>query len=387
MFSQQILFRLRGIHRSLPLPVGVSQLLLDQKLDIRLQKYSSQNIYSLKQVLNLNPESVLDALCLQKNDTLSNVDHIRIGSKGSLCVNLDQGIWFNFETDKGGDMLQLIKECKQITDYNAVEFAQLYILPKISGDHINKIVQKSDDEKGIKRKASIEKYIEELMKNVLPLEDTIAADYLRIHRNIYDLPQKNLLFHPNLKCMSKHGQYLENIPGMIAIASHPNSSAINLQITYLDPETKTKHAEVAIAKQTFGSFLNQGCFHYCELSDKDPDRFSIIAEGVETALSLYQVFPFDHIIATLGKSNIKRVDPSQLNQKVLLVLDNDGQDLLSDKTFISATSNLTNHGKSVYVVFPQRIKDLEKTDLNDILIHEGTSGVSKAVKSMLKFKK
>ena len=158
----------------------------------------------------------------------------------------------------------------------------------------------------------------------------------------------------------------------MTLASHGDSDTGNIQITYLDPDTNDKHTHVQLARRTFGSFNSpHGHHHYCELVRRQNPNYSFVCEGVETALSVYQAFPDIHLIATLGKNNFARMDPKVLNQKVVLVLDNDGVNLHEDKIFRDTCKMLQDQGKDVHYVLPPLIDGHDKTDMNDILIHHG----------------
>ena len=71
-----------------------------------------------------------------------------------------------------------------------------------------------------------------------------------------------------------------------------------------------------------------------------------ICEGVETGLSVLQVlvitpsirgllpclqaFPSEHVLVSLGKANMVKMDPDMMTEKVVFVLDNDGLDYSQD---------------------------------------------------------
>eukprot|EP00092_Neocalanus_flemingeri_P034543 GFUD01037566.1.p1 GENE.GFUD01037566.1~~GFUD01037566.1.p1 ORF type:complete len:399 (+),score=89.26 GFUD01037566.1:60-1256(+) len=345
---------------------------------------------SYRRRLNEDPETILKILKYQANEVLTTSGQLRIGSKGSLCINREntdtcrKGIWYNFETDETGDMFDLVKAAQNLSDQEMIEFVVKDILPSLKVNTVNSDSSSEFRTEAALPKASTENYTRQLFSELLPLEGSIAEDYLQMHRKVQLISSKNLKFHPNVSSKASFGGYLKNLPALVSIASHPRSETVNLQITYLDPITKNKHADVAIPKRTLGSFFDPEGFHSCEISESIHHKFTLICEGVETALSVLQAFPEDHIIATLGKHNFSRVDPDILNQKIVLVFDNDGFDIKDDKVFNTASKRFVEAGKDVYIVLPPLLEGLDKTDMNDILVHLGEEGVYKAVMKNMK---
>ncbi len=49
------------------------------------------------------------------NVAMSNSEQLRFGTKGSLCINLKgsrEGTWMNYESGKGGNLIQLVQREK-----------------------------------------------------------------------------------------------------------------------------------------------------------------------------------------------------------------------------------------------------------------------------------
>ena len=82
-------------------------------------KKSFDQLQSLRKTLNEHPEHVLRILNLVENVRLSTCEHIRLGNRGSLAVSRErtersgQGLWYNFETNESGDMMDLVRDTKQ----------------------------------------------------------------------------------------------------------------------------------------------------------------------------------------------------------------------------------------------------------------------------------
>ena len=235
-----------------------------------------------------------------------------------------------------------------------------------------------------KNKIKVQVYIDKIISELQPLDGSIAEKYLKHTRKLQRLPQTpSLQFHPNLSTRSKSNSWINNIPGLVALASHPRSSSGNIQITYLDPAHPRKLEDANISRQTFGTFHSDQGHHFCQLVKNSSTNYSFVCEGVETGLSVFQAFPDSHLIATLGKNNFSRLDPEVLNKKVVLVMDNDGIPLSSDRIFKETTQKLIDHGKDVYYILPPLIDGLDKTDINDVLVHYGEDGVHHLISTKL----
>ena len=72
-------------------------------------------------------------------------------------------------------------------------------------------------------------------------------------------------------------------------------------------------------------------------------------------------------LVSLGKNNFSRLDPEVLNKKVVLVMDNDGALISSDKIFIRNYPETPR--KNVQYVLPPVVDCLDKSDMNYVLVH------------------
>ena len=357
------------------------------------QRYDQ--LLSLRKTLNEHPEHVLRILNLAENERLSTCEHIRLGNRGSLAVSRErtersgQGLWYNFETNESGDMLDLVRDTKQLKrDQDLLLFVTNDILP-----HLKYLPPESESsqtkvsEQIKESNQKVEAYIARIVRELRPVRGSTAEEYLRRTRRLVRIPDTDSLrYHPRLSTRSEAGSWLSDLPGLVALASHRDADTGNIQVTYLDPGSRDKHPGVHIARRTFGSFLSpQGQQHYCELVPNTKDKnTTFICEGVETALSVYQAFPDTHLIATLGKNNFPRLDPSVLNNRVVLILDNDSVNLSGDRIFHATTRKLLEHGKDVHYVQPPLLDGRSKTDMNDVLVSLGEYAVHELILNGLK---
>jgi len=347
----------------------------------------------IRRRLNEEPETILKLLNIELNERLTNDSTLRVGNKGSLNISrekthkVNKGIWFNFETEESGDMFDLAKATLKLSDRDMIDYALKHIFPilkDVNSDSESSLLEGALP-KQVSHNKKTERHLNKILDELEPLEGSIAEEYLKIHRKIMRVNTENLKFHPKLGAVSKLGGYLSQLPALVSIASHPESDEENIQVTYLNPRTKNKHKDVVVAKQTFGSFASPDGYHFCEIYENDIEQgVTFVCEGVETALSVHQAFPEDHLIATLGKYNFGKLDPDILNQKVVLIFDNDGKDIEEDVVFKKTSKKLVEAGKDVYIVVPPLVGELEKTDMNDVLIHLGEEGVYNVVTKNMK---
>jgi hypothetical protein len=67
-------------------------------------------------------EVVARALLGEPNARLSKEGELRFGNNGSVSVNLADGTFYDFEADKGGGVLDLLKRERGLTGKAAFEF-------------------------------------------------------------------------------------------------------------------------------------------------------------------------------------------------------------------------------------------------------------------------
>jgi phage/plasmid primase-like uncharacterized protein len=190
---------------------------------------------------------------------------------------------------------------------------------------------------------------------------------------------KDLKFHPKV-FVGKNGQTGKSVyaPALVAIVRDINGKDLSAQVTYLDKETANK-LNTDIQKRTLGKITGKAV----TLSgSKENQAISFIAEGVETGLSIQEAIKGAHVMASLGKHNMKNIDPRLLAEQVILVADNDGKTLKQDKQLLEAAARLKHAGKDVYIVMPESIG--AKTDLNDVLREKGVDGLKQTLAATVK---
>jgi len=277
------------------------------------------------------------------------------------------------------DLVRTVKKLK--SDQDLESFLVKSILPHLRHSTAEECLAQDTD-----TQQKVDNFVTKVISELQPVEGTLAETYLRKTRKLTRLPlNSSLKFHPNLNVRTTRGSWISGVPALVAISGHPRSNTNNIQITYLDLKTGDKHQHVPVAKRSFGSFRGHPTgHHFCELMRNLRKTYSFVCEGVETALSVHQVFPDNHLIATLGKHNFLKLDPSVLNEKVVIILDNDGIKIRHDKVFNATAKKLLAAGKQVFFVVPPLVDGLTKTDMNDVLLHHGIEAVNDVITKEMK---
>ncbi len=338
------------------------------------------DVKHLKDQLLWRPEQTCQHLLGQPNAKLSTSTNLRYGNHGSLSISLKNdsaGQWRDFETGEKGDILALMQRTLGLSFREALLYAE-----RMTGGDIAPPVRSSPLPSATPSASTVsrtQQYAEKLIEESVPMAGTVVERYLRTTRGIHTLPDAEAIrFHPSVSTGEKVDGNTRYAPAMLAIATSENGEAPNLQATYLDAETAEK-LDLAVKKRTYGAFRTEEGFNYCTLLPGQAEKnLTVLAEGVETALSLATVLPDAEVIATLSKGNLVQINPDELHDRILIALDNDGQKLEDDKTIQQALEKLIDAGKEVYTLLPEEIEGKEKVDFNDVLTEQGIDALKGA---------
>lgn len=141
---------------------------------------------------------------------------------------------------------------------------------------------------------------------------------------------------------------------MIVGLSNDDDEVMAVQLTYLDPESCDK-ADVRLQRQTFGMMGNSAV----RLS-APRDRFLGLAEGVETALSVMQLFNVP-CWACLSAARLGKIKIPKGVRTVCIFADNDEPGLDAAR---KAVRVYRSWGYSVEVRYPKQ----HGYDFNDVLL-------------------
>lgn len=301
---------------------------------------------------------------------------------GGLIVTLKgskEGLWYDFNEGKGGmpidaimtsGLLEFKQALKIAADLAGISAGSLSLSPIQPTQREN---SKLKEEK-IKQNAQLS--ARSIWEGCFPIKGTLAETYLKKHRGIKDTERLDVRFWPigaNWINCTEDGT-LENkinaIPALIIPAKNATNQLTGVQRIYLDKNTGGKNRFMDNPKLSKGTI--EGSAAILHTGMKGSTIF--IAEGPETAASIAVSFPTATVMASLGISNIKNVTPllqKIQGQEVIIAADFDGKQAKTTLVYDDVTNALKKEGIKARVVYPEQIKDLKKTDWNDVLVHKG----------------
>ncbi len=293
------------------------------------------DISDIAAALNGRIEDLARHLLGAPNKALCTQSQLRYGSKGSLAVETsgdDAGKWFDHENGTGGDGLELVCHHKNMNRTEACKWAEGWL--------------------GIEKSGNADK-VADIVRDCVPLHGTPAARYLG-KRGIRKIPPPCLQYRPNA-----YGQY----GALVACATSDDGAVLATQQIYVTQAGEK--ASIPVVKRT-----NKAVDKWAE---KSAVRFLgkpplILAEGVETALSLWQATG-QETWACLGISNIGSA-PVPEGAAVIVARDGDPAGSKADNQIRRAIEKLRRRGFAVKVATPP-----EGMDFNEILREGGDEAV------------
>ena len=150
---------------------------------------------------------------------------------------------------------------------------------------------------------------------------------------------------------------LEDIkyPALLCFARNEKHEITGHQAIYLNPYNLEKET-----KKSYGSI--KGSFVDVAKSDALGQKTTIIAEGIETALSIKEAGIGANIKCSLGISNIMNYKPEK-NEHLILAVDNDGENSRTYQLATKAAEKYREMGARVDITMPEE----EGKDYNDLL--------------------
>jgi DNA primase len=299
-------------------------------------------------------------------------------------VQTHTGQWYDHYSGKGGDVFHFLSQSQGISYGEAIDdvatrlglTGRAWISPTSQNRQAfeQELHQKRELQQAQRQVAEEERLqvgrtkAQLLWASTQPLAGTLGEKYLRQHRGITgDLPE-DLRFAPS-------NSERKN-PALVSFARQKDGHLSGFQEVFLDGQTGAK-ASLALVKKS-GGVIRGGNVTL----QKGPQKegVTLIAEGVETGLSLVSAGVKGEVVCTLGRGNVRGLSPS--SKTLVLCADWDGEGaktharLLEDKAFFQ------EKGYDVHVVWPTQ-KGLEKCDFNDVLKKEGAGRVLEILKEQL----
>lgn len=361
------------------------------KTKIDYNSINKQEALELKQKLSFKAAEIGQSLLGSPNKHLSNSQLLRWEKNGKIAMKIGgskAGIWYDFSKDEGGDLFTLVQREKNCDFVEAKKYLQnmvgmsTNIKDLVTNLKLNKNKQvKINDQKeqeaeiakikraiGLYEKSNSIKYV---------MQNNVAKRYLSEHHGIKEVLTGYQLSNDLKTNMMWDSNSKEYYPALIAFARNKDGNITGGQAIYLNKETGAK-ASIEVNKRSFGKI--RGSFVEINKNNEQQNEsikhgnnlvsnITIIAEGVETALSIREAGIKDRILCSLGVSNIRNYEPIK-EERIIIAADNDGKDAVSVNTVIKAQKELISKGAMVAIIRPA-----EKGDFNDMLKSQGAESV------------
>ena len=280
------------------------------------------------------------------------------GARGrSLVVRLAGagriGKWNDYSTGDHGDLLDIVQHrTGAATMTEAIALARAFLAfpdtprsPKSAG------APDSYDGTAVGRR---------IWQHCRPIADTHAEAYLNA-RAIRRCRFPALRFHPALTY--RHEDRSERFPALVAAVTEPDGRIHAIHRTYLDPSRPTK-AAVAHPRKTLGRVHG----HAVRFRNITPGNETlVVAEGIETLLSIAAAMPTAASAAALSAGNLSAFTPPPDAQRIVIARDNDAAGASAAEQL---RRNCVENGLAAIVLCPAG------DDWNDDLMELGTDALA-----------
>jgi hypothetical protein len=315
---------------------------------------------------------------------VSNATTYRYGKKkGSLQITVQgvkAGLWYDFATQEGGNLLSLLMRERSLDFKEALQYAAEWtgITPE---SKTFKPTQKLEPEFSFIKKEftakQLEKiqYAKDIVANSISIKGTLAERYLKEHRGIIDpVLEASFRFNPSVFEQSTQ----KNCPALVVIARNEKQEVQSVQCIYLDLKTARK-LDIEVPKRTYGPQM--GASVLVQRGNGSTHQFAI-AEGPETALSVAKGDKALSVWCSLGVSNFGTIPIPTGSSNLLICADNDGEKAASNVSLIKSMKMLSERGINVWYTRPQDCKDF-----NDVLKKHGANYLKKLLDAKIVIKK
>jgi putative DNA primase/helicase len=285
---------------------------------------------------------------------------LRYRGKGGLHVDTEEQVFYDFESARGGGVLQLIQNACEGDNASAIDWVQKFLdesheLPA----RRNRADHQDDD---WKRNLALE-----IFEKQLPAEGTSAEAYLT-GRGITD-PElvAQVGFLPNIR---------EDDDALVSVVTDDDGNPVAVHLTYITSGgAKSSLAPVRLTFSIDPQWSTKGGVRFAGDGD------SILCEGVEDAMSCAQVTGRP-AIAALGVSNLGKYVPDDV-RLLTICLDGDDPESAAAKGIPRACDNLLLGGVNEVLV-ARLLYDEEnerKIDANDVLREHGPKALQEIIKA------
>ncbi len=265
------------------------------------------------------------------------------GSKGSsLSISLRTGVWYDHATGEGGgDLISLYAAIHCLSQSEAKrELEDGGCFRSVGADKVPKAPKVSSAEK--------QAYITSLWASSIPAQGSVVGAYLQSRAIDVVVPQD-----VRVVPMLYHTPSQQEFPVMLAAVRHGCSGELMaVHRTWLKSDGSGK-ADIEPNKMMLGQVMGSAV----QLAQAAPEM--VIAEGIETALSVMQITGLP-TWAALSTSGLKGLALPFVAQRITIACDNDPAGLQAAN---EAADKWTKEGREVSLAIPPINKDF-----NDLLI-------------------
>ncbi|OUJ17129.1 toprim domain-containing protein [Acetobacter sp. DsW_063] len=298
------------------------------------------------------------------------------GEKGqSLGVRLTgprRGVWADFSSGEKGDALDLVAAALFAGNRrDAMDWARRWLglgdgpVPEPMRRSISEKVNTSDADEQ-RRRAAARRLWHEAPAGIAgtPVEAYLAGRGIDM-RSLGRAPGA-LRFHPAVWC----GEVRRSLPAMLAAICAPNGKQVAVHRTWLaqSHSGSWRKAELATPKKVIGGFAG-GCIRLWRgesgksLSMAENGESVILAEGIETGLSVALACPERRVLCAVSLGNMASVILPDAITEIIIAADNDSGNATARKALDAACRQFIGQGRAVRVAMP----NTEGRDWNDVI--------------------
>ncbi len=270
------------------------------------------------------------------------------------------GKWNDYSTGEHGDLLDFIQHHTRATTVSeAITEARAFLaLPEPTPKPSSTPAPAHYDPTAAARR---------IWNHSRPIAHTHAETYLQA-RAIRHCRFPSLRFHPTLTY--RQGDQTNRFPALVAAVTEPDGRIRAVHRTYLDPQRPRK-ARVPDPRKTLGPMQR----HAVRLRNVTPANPTlVVAEGIETLLSIATAFPKAGSAAALSASNLPAFSPPAGTRRIIIARDNDPAGKAAADA-LQATCR--DKGILAIVICPSG------NDWNDDLVQLGADGLTERVQHLL----
>ena len=273
------------------------------------------SVGEIAEQLNCRVEDVARELLGAPNEELSTKNQLRYGRNGSLAIEIagaKAGYWYDHECETGGDALALIRHHERITTSDAVNWARRFLGSSATRRNSEQLTgsQQTPEHADNNRVPALESaHVEKvgaILASVEPISGTPGEYYLRSRGITATVPD----------CIGFRRRAFGQYGAVVARATNSDGEVLAVQQIYVTADGDK--APLAVPKRTNKAVDGWAHNSAVRLPGTAP---VILAEGVETALSIWQATGRE-TWACLGISNIAHA-PVPEGATVIIARDGD----------------------------------------------------------------